>query len=560
MKSKAPLLACLLISSLGALRGQTANSCTTCHGDSELFPEERLQIVQDYQDDVHAQVGLSCHDCHGGNPDPELAGDFAGAMDPDFEENPYLGSPNRMELPGFCGRCHSDPEYMRRFQPDIRVDQEREYWTSQHGISLRQGDTKVATCTDCHGVHGIKSANNTASPVYPTNVAVTCAGCHKDTEYMQDYTLPDGRKLPVNQLTLWRASVHGRAMIERQDLSAPTCNDCHGNHGAAPPGLESISFVCGQCHGREAKLFRDSSKHDGFQRHNAMLAENEGMGCEICHEMPAGFKRLNTGVDSFSECTTCHGNHAVMRPTTAMLGNLPETPCAFCHEPPVTDVAAATERYQSLVKQLLEEADGQALEEDDRYDWLVDRAMELPPHTLSGGDNGAPRLRPEFARLFEKLRIGKTVHTIGSGGTETFVRPVVQCSDCHALDSDSAAAETAVTYLNRTRQLALLTASSERTLLRARRGGVETRDAVEEIDGAIDDQIEMQVLVHSFSIAEEGEFMKKVASGLEHAERAQSAGAKALEELSSRRLGLGISLLFILLVLVGLGIKIRQVG
>lgn len=89
---------------------------------------------------------------------------------------------------------------------------------------------------------------------------------------------------------------------------------------------------------------------------------------------------------------------------------------------------------------------------------------------------------------------------------------------------------------------------------------METRDAVEEIDGAIDDQIEMQVLVHSFSIAEEGEFMKKVAAGLEHAERAQSAGAKALEELSSRRLGLGISLLFILLVLVGLGIKIRQVG
>ena len=566
MKLDTRLLLCLSFCFCGALRAQVSDACIACHSDSEFFAEDRLQIVSDFREDVHAGVGLSCHDCHGGNHDPALAEDFAAAMDRDYASNPYRGSPQKSEIPAFCGRCHSDPEYMKRFQPDIRVDQEREYWTSGHGMALRRGDNKVATCIDCHGVHGIKSAGNTHSPVFPTNVALTCAGCHEDADYMKDYKLPSGQKLPVNQLALWQASVHGRAMMQRQDLSAPTCNDCHGNHGATPPGLESISFVCGQCHGREAELFRSSSKREGFRNHNAMLAESDGAGCESCHEMPSGYQRLNAPLHSFTECTTCHGNHGVMRPTVAMLGNLPETPCAFCHEafPGVDSVGpepiVVTEHYATLLSELIEEARGSQLEGERRYNWLVDRALELPPHILPGGNDGQPRLRPEFSRLFEKLRIGRTVYTLQSETGETFDHFVVQCSDCHARESETAAAVVASTYLNRTRQLGLLTATGERTLLRARRGGVETRSAVTEIDAAIDHQIELQALVHKFTVAEESEFMKKFASGLEHAEGAQLAGAEALEELSFRRSGLGISLVFIFLVLVGLAIKIRQVG
>ena len=39
----------------------------------------------------------------------------------------------------------------------------------------------------------------------------------------------------------------------------------------APPGLESVSFVCGTCHAREAELFRRSAKHDGFMQHNTVF-------------------------------------------------------------------------------------------------------------------------------------------------------------------------------------------------------------------------------------------------------------------------------------------------
>ena len=57
--------------------------------------------------DVHSQVGLSCHDCHGGNPDPKLGDDIGGAMDPKYKPNPYVGAPKRQDIPDFCGRCHS---------------------------------------------------------------------------------------------------------------------------------------------------------------------------------------------------------------------------------------------------------------------------------------------------------------------------------------------------------------------------------------------------------------------------------------------------------------------
>ena len=49
------------------------SACITCHADRARFPSE---VVTAFAGDVHAAVGLSCHDCHGGNSDPALAGDL----------------------------------------------------------------------------------------------------------------------------------------------------------------------------------------------------------------------------------------------------------------------------------------------------------------------------------------------------------------------------------------------------------------------------------------------------------------------------------------------------
>jgi len=552
-----------------AIRPET--SCSTCHADKDLFDPEMTQIVAGFEEDVHAKLGLSCHDCHGGNPEMGVADDYGAAMDEGYEPNPYRGIPTPAEIPGFCGRCHSDPTFMKRFKPDARVDQEREYWTSQHGRALAGGDTNVATCVDCHGTHGIRAKDDTGSRVYPTQVAETCRSCHGDVAKMEGYTLADGTPLPIDQFARWRQSVHAAALLDKEDLSAPTCNDCHGNHGATPPGLDAVGFVCGQCHGREAEIFRLSPKHDAFEAHNEYLAEAGSEGCAGCHQAPEPAAELS-GIHAFSECASCHGNHGIVRPNISMLSPPPPSVCEICHGyleslgEEVEEPERIRRSHEAVREVVMTEAAALGLEGEELFNWLVDKALTLPNHTaMEQGDEARIRLRPEFERLFTKFRIGKTVYTYEDPATGELVEGrVTRCDTCHAAEplmaDEPVGLETASELLSHMQELTALTARADRILLRARRGGVETRGTLLEIDQAVDAQIGLQVLVHSFVVDEESEFMEVQAEGVQHAQTAVESGREALEQLAFRRRGLAVALIIILVVLIALALKIRDIS
>ncbi len=528
-------------------------SCVVCHS-SDMFDAVAKAKLKNIGDDVHIQVGLSCHDCHGGNPDPKLAED-PSAMDPKYKPSPFVGKPTREQMPEFCGKCHSSAEYMKRFNPSARVDAVSEYRTSVHGQRLAKGDANVAVCTDCHGVHGILRKDNPASRVYPTHVAETCSQCHSDPKRMASYRDAYGRPLPVDQYERWRRSVHANAMFTKGDLTAPTCNTCHGNHGATPPGVESVALICGQCHGREAELFRKTAKHDGFIRHNEFMAG--GATCDNCHEGIAPDVVATTR--RFNECVTCHENHGVMRPTVALLGPLPSVPCAFCHEGSlaVSEPKDKRDHYQQLRDELLAAADKLHLQGDARFDWMVDRARTLSTHVIAEG-GGKKTLRPEFARLFEKFRIGKTHYSfVDPASGKTVSVAVRRCTNCH-VDAKSSCALTARHFVDSMQQVTSASARAERVLLTAQRGGVEVRNARSELDDAVDNEIEMQVLLHTFSTG--GQYAEKQKEAMVHANAALSAGKSSLAELAYRRRGLGAALGIVLLVLVGLAVKIRHIG
>ncbi|MBI4168512.1 MAG: cytochrome b N-terminal domain-containing protein [Acidobacteria bacterium] len=270
------------------------DSCVACHRTLAGTAQSLVTPVEAWVDDIHRSNGLGCAACHGGDPAPSLSGDAEAAMSP---AKGFVARPPVRRVAEFCGRCHSDPGYMKKFNPAARVDQVAEYRTSVHGVRNAAGDEKVATCTDCHGAHGIRPVSSPRSPAYPTNVPATCGACHADPGRMMPY----GRR--GNPLEEWRKSVHATALLKKGDLSAPACNDCHGNHGAVPPGVTSLAFVCGQCHGREALLFRESFKKDLFDASGA------------------------------SECVTCHGNHEILHPTDRLIGTGEGTVCGQCHEP-----------------------------------------------------------------------------------------------------------------------------------------------------------------------------------------------------------------------------------
>jgi hypothetical protein len=459
-------------------------------------------------------------------------------MDPKFAPSPYIGKPARQAIPDFCGRCHASPSFMKRYNPAARVDELSEYWTSRHGQLLKSGDPNVATCIDCHSVHGIRRHTDPQSPIYPTHVAQTCSRCHSDPVRMAKYGIP------VDQYARWRRSVHAAAMYDRGDLTAPTCNDCHGNHGAIPPGIESVSFVCGQCHAREAELFRASAKSKGLREHLGYAATGQ---CAACHDDG----RAKVTFRGFGECMTCHENHAVVRPTVALIGRLPDTPCAFCHEgvgplaKVVNEPPAKRQHFLQLRDTLLAAASRLGLQGDARFDWLVEQAPNLPTH----------RGHPEFARLFEKFRIGKTHYTYHDVATNRDVTVAVRrCGDCHS--ATSTGMTTAIDLQGDTQALTSMIARAERILLAAQRGGVEVRNVRTELDNAVDSQIELEALVHTFH--REGAFAEKRDEGLAHAKAALVSGQRALDELTNRRRGLYVALALIFIALVALGLKIRM--
>ena len=266
------------------------------------------------------------------------------------------------------------------------------------------------------------------------------------------------------------------------------------------------------------ELFRASPKAAGWEQHNDLLAAAPDGKCGTCHDD----KRSSLALKQFNGCVVCHSNHGIIRPTVAMLGDLPDTPCAFCHEG-VGALAAAVpepkekaEHFAQVRAELLASAARLHLQGDARFDWLVDQALHLSTHRIRSGDDGAPILRPEFARLFEKFRIGKTHNTYRDPVTGQDVSAAVrQCSDCHT-GSGEAGHDAARELLAGTSEVTSMIARSERILLTAQRGGVEVRSARAELDSAVDNQIEIETLVHTFSSA--GAFADKRKEALVHAQ------------------------------------------
>lgn len=343
------------VSSLASL-ALAQDQCRTCHeglGDtpSALFKK-----------DIHAEMGLSCADCHGGNPKTEemeeamnkaagyigvpkgdgisevcakchssapimakkfnsllprnqaelLSASVHGKLSTTGKEaiapctkchgahgivtkNNPASPVNALNLPKTCAKCHSAAGYMRAYNPALPIDQFDKYRTSVHGKRNASGDIKAAECANCHGSHGILSAKDVRSSVYPTNIPATCAVCHSDAEYMRGYGIPS------DQLEKFTKSVHGVSLLEKKDLGAPACNKCHGNHGATPPGVESVSKVCGTCHALNADLFSSSPHKKAFDD----------------RKLP--------------ECETCHGNHEIIVATNKLLGVSSEAVCSRCH-------------------------------------------------------------------------------------------------------------------------------------------------------------------------------------------------------------------------------------
>ncbi|MBI4870590.1 MAG: cytochrome c3 family protein [Candidatus Riflebacteria bacterium] len=345
----------------GAASLPPLGSCGDCHTDQ----------VTTYQVSVHGRQGLTCTDCHGGDPTVE---------DPDEAMSPgkkFVGKPDRRQVPSFCGRCHADPGGMSgteapagRNSPHPRPFPEGEgvkgggpfdqYQNSVHGKRvLVDGDVTAAVCTDCHGGHDALPVEDPRSSAFRANVPATCDRCHGDDLKMNVYALP------TDQLKKWRHSFHGLAVLQKKDLSAAICTDCHGIHDIADPReahsrVHPLNVVktCARCHGDE-KLMKEhglsaSAPSDYTQGvHGKALLEHArtaAPNCTGCHghhsALPPAVKEISMAcgrchvrseesynrsphkqVQSFRGCLECHGNHRIARPDPQLFVSA----CKRCH-------------------------------------------------------------------------------------------------------------------------------------------------------------------------------------------------------------------------------------
>ena len=125
------LALCISLSSLVNAAVPQVIVCIQCHA---VLPLKLSQPVTLWQSSIHAEHGITCNACHGGDPL-----DSANAMTP---ARGYRGVPPPATVPMLCGGCH--------------LGVAKHYMNSAHGRALGKGGP---TCVTCHGSHGIISAS-----------------------------------------------------------------------------------------------------------------------------------------------------------------------------------------------------------------------------------------------------------------------------------------------------------------------------------------------------------------------------------------------------------------
>jgi len=258
------------------------DTCVTCH---ENQAGASATIVKDWSTSIHAERNVACVDCHGGDA---TKADKAQAH---AVQAGYIGIPKSVDIPALCASCHANVDQMRQYV--LPTDQWAKYQESVHGKRLAQGDAKVATCFTCHDGHGTKKTNDPTAQVYSLNVPALCASCHANAALMNPYNIP------TNQSDLFAKSVHGQALLNKQDLRAPNCATCHGTHGATPPGVTEVANVCGNCH---------TATQDYYLK--SVHASNK---------------------PGTPKCETCHGQHDMTAPTDDLFAGAGARQCGSCH-------------------------------------------------------------------------------------------------------------------------------------------------------------------------------------------------------------------------------------
>lgn len=253
-----------------SVHGAAGVSCVDCHAAlarttdfphaEKLAPAQCIschsEAVAQYEQGIHAQalraapggLAANCADCHGTH-------DILPSKDP-------ASRTHHLSLARTCGRCHGDPETIRKGSIAIG-NVAALFQDSIHGRALAKSGLVVApNCNSCHGHHEIRRASDRASPVFHASVPVTCGRCHEGIRHEYD------------------TSVHAAAV--KAGRAGAVCSDCHTAHGIRAAGVPAWRLAvvreCGTCHKESVRTYRD-----GFHGQAGSLGYERAATCAACH-------------------------------------------------------------------------------------------------------------------------------------------------------------------------------------------------------------------------------------------------------------------------------------
>ena len=318
------------------LRAQSDEECLGCHEDASLSMERRGRTIslsvngKAFSSSAHGSLG--CTGCHTGFSASDL--------------------PHAKRIkPVDCMQCHQS-------------DNLNTYAQSAHGV-VKSGKA-AANCADCHTTHAIRTLADLEPKERKTFAERVCAKCHGTigVRYVQ--------------------SDHGIALFNGVQ-GAPTCIDCHGEHGVQSSTQSgSVTHraqqakMCEKCHLDNPDVRARVGPSAGFiasyeqSVHGQAIAHGNDAAatctdCHTSHDMKKGSnpkssvsklniaatcgtchsdikeqydesihgKALVNGVGASPTCTDCHGEHNILSPKNAKspvaAANVSSQVCSPCH-------------------------------------------------------------------------------------------------------------------------------------------------------------------------------------------------------------------------------------
>lgn len=133
-----------------------SNSCIKCHGQANFRVTDKklYKYYRDWELSIHAREGITCFDCHGGDPNST---DKEKAHGKDIKQ--LLTPVGYERISVTCGRCH-------------KRNAENYKKSNHYRILTAKGRLRpTPTCVSCHG------SINTSIPTADA-IAGICAHCH----------------------------------------------------------------------------------------------------------------------------------------------------------------------------------------------------------------------------------------------------------------------------------------------------------------------------------------------------------------------------------------------